>query len=183
MSEDVSLISMESSSKIASADIESSLYKVSSEKLLPEPIGSYEDSKVHLINKILQKLFLTNSILRLVSLKDPEIEMMIRDLMQEWVHEIGYPKYDESFVSKLINIKIDIFNDPMKMSSVENLLSILSEYKSDPEQFLNKEVINYIKEEAEELGIKDLVPWDDKYNYVRYIAYILYIIVINNLSL
>ncbi len=117
-----------------------------------------------------------------LGLKDPQLDLFIRELLQEWIDKIGYAPYKKSFVENIINRNIDLFRNIEYMIAIENLIDIISYYEIDPEAFNEEYVKNFILEEIEALGIKDLVDINDPI-YVRYVAYAIYLLVISKLDL
>jgi len=122
------------------------------------------------------------SIMHNLGLKDPQLDLFIRELLQEWIDKIGYAPYKKSFVENIINRNIDLFRNIEYMIAIENLIDIISYYEIDPEAFNEEYVKNFILEEIEALGIKDLVDINDPI-YVRYVAYAIYLLVISKLDL
>jgi len=150
--------------------------------LLPfSEVISREDSLQRLSEVLIYSLTI-KSVVHNLGIKDPVLDLFIREVAQEWIEKIGYVPYKRFFIENIINRSIDLFKEPELLSSVENLIDLISYYQKDPRAFEEDYVKSFIAEELETLGIRDLVSVEDP-NYVRYVAYVLYVMIVSKLDL
>ncbi|MEM0043261.1 MAG: hypothetical protein QXJ51_00875 [Sulfolobales archaeon] len=140
------------------------------------------------ISRDLKKLFVFKEVNTMIGIEDPELDLVLRDLFQDWVHMIGYPPYREDFIERLLRKNIRIFEDHEKLISLENLVEVLGQYfrESTSDRNMLEDLYSYVKEELEILGISDIIgdlDHIDRENILRYVAYGIYIIVVSNLDL
>ncbi|MGC9009653.1 MAG: hypothetical protein ACP5I7_03460 [Sulfolobales archaeon] len=144
-------------------------------------VVSREDSLQN-ISEILIYSLTTRSVIYNLGIKDPLLDVFIREIAQEWIRRIGYIPYKKSFIENIVDRSIDLYRNPELLTSVENLIDLISYYKKDPKAFEEEYVKNFIAEELEALGIRDLVNIDDP-EYVKYVAYALYVMIVSKLDL